>query len=710
MQTMQRQAAPAPNARTLSAWLLGAALLATTAPGTAQEAVDEADEPRAATRIEERLEVEDSAPYVPASNTIAAKLPIEQAWTPANIGAVGARQMTEQHAETVGDALENVSGVHAQTGSGVFDFLVIRGFDSLSSGLVLLDGAPEPESTFYQLYDAERVEVFKGPAGFLYGSNPLAGVVNIVRKQPVPHDFATVGIGVGSFGTTEARFDLNTSGDEGVASFRLNGHWRESDGFRDGRDQAHTAVHPGFAWRPDDRRSLTVNLDLVSSDYRPDAGVPIVDGRLADVPRERSYASPLDDSAQDITRVQVDYEMNFGDRLTVRDKLYYRELDWQTRGTLISGLLPLGDDSLVFRTLFDLDDRQRFFGNQLELVWRNDRHHLLLGVEALRSTDDFSLGVGLLPAISLRQPVAEPADVAVFPIPGQASSGDTETSVLAPYVVDQITLSERVRVLLGARFDTIEFDDRVSGTSRSDNELSPMAGLVFAPTQKTSVYANAARSFAPASTRVAGPREPEESRQYELGLRRSFAGGRLDGVLAVYQLERDNIAIPDDNGFTQQAGDQRSRGVEIEFGGQFGRGLSGTFAYAFTEAELTRFAELVQLPSPPFFVSLDRSGNTPAFAPESLFNAWLSRSFPAGLQVGGGLRWVDSQFIAEDNATELSAYALLDATVSYGTGSWRFSLNLQNLADEDYETRGFGSFSVIPGEPLSAGLRIEYRM
>ena len=96
--------------------------------------------------------------------------------------------------------------------------------------------------------------------------------------------------------------------------------------------------------------------------------------------------------------------------------------------------------------------------------------------------------------------------------------------------------------------------------------------------------------------------------------------------------------------------------------------------------------------------------------PESLFNAWVSRSFDSGLQVGGGVRWVDSQFISEDNATEIDAYALLDATVSYGVRNWRFSLNLENLADEEYETRGFGSFSVIPGEPFAAALRIEYRM
>ena len=49
-------------------------------------------------------------------------------------------------------------------GFGVFDFFVVRGFDSLTGGLVLTDGAPEPESTFYPLYNVRQVEVLKGPA------------------------------------------------------------------------------------------------------------------------------------------------------------------------------------------------------------------------------------------------------------------------------------------------------------------------------------------------------------------------------------------------------------------------------------------------------------------------------------------------------------------------------------------------------------------
>ena len=476
-----------------------------TAPLAAQkndEAEGSSEEGDERTLIQERLEVEDSIPYLPKSNTIATKLPTDPAWTPANVGTVDSILLGEQNAQTVGDALRNVSGINSQTGSGVFDFFVLRGFDSLTSGLVLLDGAPEPESTYYQLYDAERVEVFKGPAGFLYGSNPLAGVVNIVRKQPVPHRFATFGIEGGSFGTLGAHLDANTASSSGEMSFRLNAFTRQSDGHRDGRDSEVSAVHPKFAWRPDDSSSLTVSLEVVESDFTPDAGLPIVNNRLADVPRERSYASPLDDSRQDLTRVQVDYERQVTDRLTLRNKLYSRKLDWKTRGTLISGTFPffgpLVGDTAVFRTLLDLDDRQDFVGNQFEVVGRTDRHNLLVGLEVGRYRDDYSLSVGILPLLSLANPI-EPPIFDPIDIPQQAAQGDTETTVVAPYLIDQIRLSDRVQLQLGARFDSIDFEDALSSTSRQDSELSPMVGITVEAAQGTWLYANAARSFAPAA-------------------------------------------------------------------------------------------------------------------------------------------------------------------------------------------------------------------
>ena len=159
---------------------------------------------------------------------------------------------------------------------------------------------------------------------------------------------------------------------------------------------------------------------------------------------------------------------------------------------------------------------------------------------------------------------------------------------------------------------------------------------------------------------MVGERRPERSRQVEIGARQSWRGGRVRATTSLYQLERENIAIPDDNGFTQQAGDQRARGVELELAAQPRPGLAVVASYAYTDSELTRFAELVQAGPPTFAVLvLDRSGNRSAFAPEHLARAWVSQRFGGGLRLGAGLRYVGERFTAEDNLVELDDVLLL---------------------------------------------------
>ncbi len=709
------------NSTTSTAFLLSLCLLLPVTPAAAEvAAAAEEDTPSEAAEAPAAVQkdvvfVQDSLPFIPTSNTIATKLPVELRWTPANVGVVPAKLIREQNTLVLSDALETVSGVNVQTFAGVFDFFVVRGFDSVTSGLVLTDGAPEPEATFYQMYNAERVEVFKGPAGFLYGSNPLAGAVNIVRKQPVPSDFGVAGISGGSHGTLEASLDVNQAIGSGGLNFRLNGLWRESDGYRDRTDSEATAVNPALTWQPTDRSTLNLNFELLSSDYTPDAGLPLLlpSGRRAGVDRKRSYSSPFDFSEQDVQRFQVDYELELSESKSVRNKLYGRSLDWQSNGTLLLGAFPSPFGTVVARTLTLLDDRQDFWGNQFEFLYRGAtgkvRHNLLAGIEIARYTDDFTLDVALLPLIGLDNPIETATRPLVF-IPGQSVVGDATSEIIAPYLVDQIELSDRVQVMLGVRLDNIDFEDGGRGLSRSDSEVSPLLGIAYSPLESVSLYANAAQSFAPPSPRASGTLEPEESEQLEVGLRKSWRDGRVRSTFALFQLDRQNIAIPDDNGFTQQIGDQRSRGFELETAFDLPGGVTGNFVYAYTDSELTRFTEFVIVSQNPFIgINFDRSGNSSAFAPENLAKLWVSKRYRNGLMVAGGVRFIDDQFIAEDNVATLDSHALVDAALSYTLGDWRFRLHLENLTDEDYETRGFGSSSVIPGNPTSAYFGIERR-
>ena len=185
-----------------------------------------------------------------------------------------------------------------------------------------------------------------------------------------------------------------------------------------------------------------------------------------------------------------------------------------------------------------------------------------------------------------------------------------------------------------------------------------------------------------------------------------IAAETITAGLAVYQLERDNIAIPDSTGLARQTGDQRSRGVEVDLSVKPSPGWVTTASYAYTDAELTSFSELVPL-QPPDFVVIDRSGNRAPFAPRHLFSLWTSKRFDGGLGVALGLRSLSDQPIAEDNRYSIAGYTTLDAMVSYEVRRLRLRLNLRNLTGTEYATRGFGSVSAIPARPFEASLRAE---
>lgn len=112
-----------------------------------------------------------------------------------SVNSVGATQIREQAGTGIGDVLERESGVGKRSFGPGTSRPVIRGFDG-DRVLVLQDGARNgslgsQSGDHGEPIDAlnlERLEVIKGPATLLYGSNAIGGVVNAVTSdEEVPH-------------------------------------------------------------------------------------------------------------------------------------------------------------------------------------------------------------------------------------------------------------------------------------------------------------------------------------------------------------------------------------------------------------------------------------------------------------------------------------------------------------------------------------------
>ena len=140
---------------------------------------------------------------------------------PMTISVVGRTQLADRYQPSLLPALtEQVPGLFV-TSRGVMGYgvstgaaggLSIRGLSGSAQMLVLIDGHPQymglfghPISDSYQTMLAERVEVLRGPASVLYGSNAMGGVINIVTRQMHEDGVQTdINLGAGSYGTVQA--------------------------------------------------------------------------------------------------------------------------------------------------------------------------------------------------------------------------------------------------------------------------------------------------------------------------------------------------------------------------------------------------------------------------------------------------------------------------------------------------------------------------
>ncbi|MBR5053806.1 MAG: TonB-dependent receptor [Bacteroidaceae bacterium] len=110
-----------------------------------------------------------------------------------------------------------VLGYGVSTGSS--GSILFRGLGATNGQtLVLIDGHPQYQGIFghgiadsYQTMIADRVEVLRGPASLLYGSNAMGGVVNIVTRKLEPSSdgkfsqHTTINAGAGSYGTAQVQ-------------------------------------------------------------------------------------------------------------------------------------------------------------------------------------------------------------------------------------------------------------------------------------------------------------------------------------------------------------------------------------------------------------------------------------------------------------------------------------------------------------------------
>jgi hemoglobin/transferrin/lactoferrin receptor protein len=135
---------------------------------------------------------EEKAPPVKEEMTVTATR-FERAidLTPQSVTVVASEEIHARPIWNMQGILEDVPGISFQRSGAVDGQLVVRGFSSNDSRTVLFvdgdrfRGRPSLEHSFIDPNEVERIEIIRGPAAALYGSDAMTGVVNVITRRAV---------------------------------------------------------------------------------------------------------------------------------------------------------------------------------------------------------------------------------------------------------------------------------------------------------------------------------------------------------------------------------------------------------------------------------------------------------------------------------------------------------------------------------------------
>lgn len=206
----------------------------------------------------------------------------------ASVSVIDKKMIEQSNVETVLEAVNAfVPGIHITeravygygVAAGAAGGISIRGVGGapVTGVLVLRDGRPDimgqmghPIPDAYSLAGVEKIEIVRGPASFLYGTNAMGGVINIVSAKNKGGGFSTkIGGGVASYNS--GRLSLAHGGRIGKLEYNITAGSRKSDGHRDysGYDGDFYTAHLGYEVGPATNLSLNANLANV---YLSDPG------------------------------------------------------------------------------------------------------------------------------------------------------------------------------------------------------------------------------------------------------------------------------------------------------------------------------------------------------------------------------------------------------------------------------------------------------
>lgn len=453
--------------------------------------------------------------------------------TPTSVTTVSQKQLVETGASNLFDALRLQSGVTtysyggSQSLGGMNAKILMRGANK--GTVVMIDGVPANINETYYLdsipvESIERVEIVKGAASTLYGSEASTGVINIITKKKMPN---TLSLTKGEYGKAKEALTLNADKlNLAVAleqSDPMKGYSSNYKQINDLNKKSFTASYKfddnwSFSHQHNDSKYSYDQYDKTWSKLTEDANYHYID---------------------DFSRLQYKDD-------SVSANLFYNRSNRRNQTYNVTGSKWSKSDHLRFDTI-GLDLQKQITGKFGDVI---------VGTTVSRDSykNDITVAKNIKPGTKINE-------------------FRTNYAVFAQMSKD---LGAGYTATVGARETVVEANKRY-------NAFTPQFALLKKLDNNSSLYANAAKSFKmPTFTQIYGGGganfaanpllEPEEGWTYEFGYKKTYNTSMFKAAL--YYMDLDTIEYEgkgtSSNPYVTRNMSFKNKGLEMNYEKDFG--------------------------------------------------------------------------------------------------------------------------------------------
>ena len=624
----------------------------------------------------------------------------------------------DQGARDETDIYRNISGVSFFSYAGV----TFRGFRQDQSFYDGMRGNPFIGFSVPQLFNIERVEVLKGPAGLFFGPGSPGGIINYVSKTPEDKTGMRLVATAGNYDrrgiSAEATGPID---DAGIVTYRLGGFYEASNPYRINTKNVSLIGDGAVAIKTNEGGKLTLQATIYDNDLQANRLRGVLtdnDGNfLGDI--RWNANEPTDFLHLKSQAYQARYVTAIGDRVTFDAGVRYFKATETQQYHEPRGLVA-GSTDLVAREFRDQIRDVDGLSFSANLTARVDllgmEHKLQTGADWYDETSVLNsriLRAGVTP-LSLSNPVytnsaRDVARAALLPF----TVTDTRTKRKGAYLQDQIILADAFMLVGGVRYDRFE-DGVVGNRFYTDDDITFRTGAIFKPRRDVSVYLSWSQSFEPQSASsqtidAGGPFAPVTGDQFEGGVKTDLFDGRLQANFAAYRIVRKNIlqadtSLPPVNGQDQlrPIGEVTAKGFEIDLSTDITPNWVALINYGYNDTKITGTIAGQAI--------TNAVGNRFANAPKHKLGFWTRYQLPAiDTAIAFGGEHVSRRISLSGQGVK--PYTIFDASLTKGLGFAELMLRVDNIFDKVYAASGFSAQSGhFPGEPRTflAELRFNF--